>query len=84
MTPLEAFARSQRFSGHQAAIIVDCPDGHVALFSWGGSGSLLYLGTSSEELLAAFRARPAYEYKLAPAKPKLVAGINIADLEIDL
>ncbi len=87
MNEIEAYARNQRFSGRQAAILVDCPDDHLALFSWGGSGQLLYLGTSGEELLAAFRARPGYVYKLPPvelAKPKLVAGINIADLEIDI
>lgn len=88
MDNLEAFARNQRFSGKTSAILVECPDGNLALFGWGGSGPLLYLGPSGDALLTAFTSRPAYEFKHAslprPSKPAVVAGINLADIDIDL
>ncbi len=84
MTPDEQAARSLRFSGHASCILTRTPASAIALHEWGGTGNLLYCGRDWDELRKAFLARPEWSYRPAPPKPKLVAGINIADLEIDL
>lgn len=84
MNDLEAYARNQRFSGLRSAIITECPEGHLALHSWGGAGTLLYLGTDINALLAAFLSRPQFTYQPTPRPPKIISGINIDDLEIDI
>lgn len=86
MTELERFARNQRFSGIRSCILTDCGEGNVALFSWGGSGELLYLGDDMEELTRVFRARPEWTYKPKEPTVKLPKGItlDLSSLGIDL
>lgn len=84
MNQAEQIARARRFSGRHSVIVTDCGNGQFGVHQWGGCGDFLGIANSHEELAALILSRPAYNYVPQPRPPKIVAGINLDELEIDL